>query len=56
MTFSKDENSTSNSSLVGAYFIGVYGYTYTTFSIIAHVNRSKHEKIDEYRGNSVQLY
>jgi len=54
VTFSKDES--NSTTLVGTYFIAVYGYTYSTYSIIVTVNRTKHDKIDELKSSSVQLY
>lgn len=52
--FSKGEGNTT--FLEGTYFIAVYGYTYSTYSIIVNVNRTKHDAIDTAMAQSVRLY
>lgn len=45
VTYSLGENNNTN-NLADTYYIGVYGYTYTTYSILVTVNRSRHDAID----------
>ena len=54
VAFSKGEANTT--FLEGTYFIAVYGYTYSTYSIIVNVNRTKHDAIDTAMAQSVRLY
>lgn len=43
MKFTKENN---QDTLVGTYYIGVYGYTYATYSILASVGRKGQGNID----------
>lgn len=57
VTYSLDENTTS---LDGTYYIGVFGYSYSTYSVIVNVNRNeeilKQSQIDESYIKSISLY
>ena len=54
VTFTKDENATT--SLAGVYYIGVYAYTYTTYSIAAYVHRSGDQSPEDLKKRATLLF
>lgn len=46
----------NNTDLAGTYYLGVYGYSYASFSILTTVKRDHATKLEKYRDFSVMLY
>ncbi|CDW71154.1 UNKNOWN [Stylonychia lemnae] len=53
VTFSKGLD---GENLAGTYYIGIYGYTYTTYSIHVIVNRTGHDEESSAYSQSILLY
>jgi hypothetical protein len=53
--FFRNDSDTS-SSLSGTYYIGVYGYSYASYSILTTIKRTKSSSNDILREFSVMLY
>ena len=55
VTYSLGETE-NKTTLADTYYIGVYGYTYSSYSILVTVNRTRHDAIDHQKSSSVMLY
>jgi len=43
-------------SLVGTYYVGIYGYTYATYGVLVQMKRKTSTKEENLKAQTVQLY